>query len=628
MILNLILIVLIVSGVGYFINRQLNSSKIKRNIDDFIEEDKHEIDYIVSFVTEEIDSIVRNNLHQYNLTRDEYEKRVKNRVEMKKALKECAYGDINAKNYVKALIKDILLKEYKITEENIDMVINFTNIRELHIQDKFEIILYKYKTKYGKGGLENLIKEFQLDDGILNDEGVIYEITKENIETLYKSIKPRLRFEEKLDVITQRIYQIYKGFGVIDEIRDMKIDGVSGGVSGLPANTLRKISEQDSKPLVYENVWIFFKGKQIRLAFLSFGNEKELMRVCKNIYRYNNPGQLSESNGYKVNEMYDGSRVVVARPPFAESWSFFVRKLDAGSLMKIEELVVDENKELPIETIKWLIKGNRTFALTGSQGTGKTTMLMAIIKYINPSFTLRIQEMAFELNLRNIYPKRNILSFRETSEISGQEGLNLQKKTDGTVNILGEVADEKVASWMVQMAQVASLFTIFTHHAKTSYNLITSIRNNLLQTGVFSNETIAEKQVAETITFDIHLTKNVDGHRYIDRITEIVPLTEYKKYSSTYKEEKELNNKLSSFFDTTTDYYGRVTDRKVFETKDIIRWVGYTEKELKEIKEKDPTSNVKGKYVVVNKISEKMKEEILMNLDVENKDKFLKLNVV
>ena len=65
-------------------------------------------------------------------------------------------------------------------------------------------------------------------------------------------------------------------------------------------------------------------------------------------------------------------------------------------------------------------------------------MLMAMIEHIYATLTLRIQEMAFELNLRKLYPGRNILSFRETETISGQMGLDIQKKTDGSVNILGK----------------------------------------------------------------------------------------------------------------------------------------------------------------------------------------------
>ena len=87
------------------------------------------------------------------------------------------------------------------------------------------------------------------------------------------------------------------------------------------------------------------------------------------------------------------------------------------------------------------------------------------------------------MHLRKVYPDRNILTFRETETVSGQEGLDVQKKTDGAVNILGEVATDPVAAWMIQMAQVASKFTMFTHHAKTFDNLILALRNSLLKVG-------------------------------------------------------------------------------------------------------------------------------------------------
>ena len=43
---------------------------------------------------------------------------------------------------------------------------------------------------------------------------------------------------------------------------------------------------------------------------------------------------------------------------------------------------------------------------------------MAIIESIYETMNLRIQETAFELHLRKIYPTRNILSLRETETVS------------------------------------------------------------------------------------------------------------------------------------------------------------------------------------------------------------------
>ena len=76
------------------------------------------------------------------------------------------------------------------------------------------------------------------------------------------------------------------------------------------------------------------------------------------------------------------------------------------------------------------------FHLQGSKVVGKTTMLMAMIENIYETMNLRITETAFELHLRKIYPTRNILSMRETETVSGQECLDVQKKTDGSVNII------------------------------------------------------------------------------------------------------------------------------------------------------------------------------------------------
>ena len=170
--------------------------------------------------------------------------------------------------------------------------------------------------------------------------------------------------------------------------------------------------------------------------------------------------------------------------------------------------------------------GRQVIGITGTQGSGKTTLLMAMIGFIPHFLNLRIQEQTFELHLRRQYPDRNILSFQETDSISGQEGLDLQKKTDGSVNILGEVATAPVASYMIQMGQTASLFTMFTHHANTTKDLVYALRNCLLQTGQFANENLAKQQVVDVVRFDVHLVLNGDGKRFVERITEIIPLQE------------------------------------------------------------------------------------------------------
>ncbi|MFQ8987882.1 MAG: ATPase, T2SS/T4P/T4SS family, partial [Intestinibacter sp.] len=395
--------------------------------------------------------------------------------------------------------------------------------------------------------LSEIIKKYNLDElkYVSGEAKPCYVITSEEIEKIYEKENFALTFTDKLNVVVQRIYQHYKGYSSIDEIRDMNIDGISGGVSGLPESFLSQVAQTDGDyldqivehkvPRACDSIWIMFHGKSIRLAFLSFGTEAELKRVCQNIYKYNNPGQLSDTNGYKINEMKDGSRVVVVRPSMSETWAFFVRKFDVKRAT-VEQWTGDmAGKEKAIELLKYLVKGARITSITGEQGCGKTTLLMGLIENIYETMNLRITETAFELHLRKIYPTRNILSMRETETVSGQDCLDVQKKTDGSVNIIGEVATDPVASWMIQSAQVASKFTLFTHHAKTFPDLVTALRNSMLRAGVFKDERTAEEQVVQVLNFDIHLVKDFRGRRYIERITECIPVKDSKTYDFEYK---------------------------------------------------------------------------------------------
>lgn len=494
---------------------------------------KRNLEYLQKEIMMTITSILRENPYESGMDQGEVEGRLREKKELRKALKHCVFGDKNSKIYIKDYIKTLLLGKYKLTNESIEEAIPFSRKQYLTCQDKFEILLYWYEKEYHLNALEQIIEQYQLAQPKYDKQGSIYfEITKEDIETIYERIPLQsFTFMDKLNIVTQRIYQNYKGNGSIDILRDMKIDGISGGVSGIPEGFHQNISLESKIEYKnsYDSIWIFYHGKSIHLSFLGFHSQKELIRICKNIYRYDNPGQLSEVKGYIVNEMMDGSRVAVARPPFCESWVFFIRKFDTVLQENMEELITDQNKELPIQFIKWLVKGCQIIGITGEQGSGKTTILMSMIGFIHPTYNLRIQELSFELHLRKIYPNRNIVTFRETASITGQEGLDFQKKSDGAVNILGEVASAPVSAWLVQMAQVASLFTLFTHHAKTTENLVTALRNALLQEGGFHNERIATEQVVDAINFDIHMKKDVNGHRYIERITEIVPKKEIKK---------------------------------------------------------------------------------------------------
>ncbi len=613
---NIILIIVVLAIAGYAVFYSIQkkrTAEVEVQVD--VDDKTYTIEKMIEFVKRRLDEITKINLYDIGLSEEELKRRKNKKYELKKALKGCTYGDVNDKKYVKELIFDLLEKEYGVTESNISKAISFDIPSLLTAQDKFDILIYSYKKEFGYEALTELIKKYNLATlkYVEGETKPSYVITSNEIEEIYEKENIVLTFSDKLAVVVQRIYQHYKGYSSIDEVRDMNIDGVSGGVSGLPESFLSQVAQADGDyleqvtehkvPRACDSIWIFFQGKSIRLEFLSFGTEAELKRVCQNIYKYNNPGQLSDTNGYKINEMKDGSRVVVVRPSFSETWAFFVRKFDVKRSTLEQWFKGEPGSDDSIELLKYLVKGARIISITGEQGCGKTTMLMGMIENIYETMNIRVQETAFELHLRKIYPTRNILTFRETETISGQEGLDVQKKTDGSVNIIGEVATDPVASWMIQAAQVASKFTLFTHHAKTFPNLVTALRNSMLRAGVFKNEKTAEEQVIQVLNFDIHLTKDFKGKRYVERITECIPVEEKNEYTFDHRKETTLEGKFDKFFDNATRYFEKITDRQLYTYRNILEYVD-------------------GEYIITNPISQENLREMRVNMDEVDLVKF------
>lgn len=136
---------------------------------------------------------------------------------------------------------------------------------------------------------------------------------------------------------------------------------------------------------------------------------------------------------------------------------------------------------------------------------------------------------------------------------------------------------------MIQMSQVASLFTLFTHHAKTTRDLVYALRNSLLKCEMFNNEKIAEQQVVSVLDFDIHLARDYQGRRYIERITEIVELPD-NPLPQGFRDEDALADKAGLFMNTTAEYFKKMSDNRIFESRNIIEF-------------KD------GRYVVANTIT-------------------------
>ncbi len=602
-------ILTVVSVIAGFLILFTMYQKAKLQSVDIIEEDFTTIEKVVEAVKLEMVEIIKED-YTLGISDKEFNALYKRKARIQDALKNCVYGIDSAKVIVIELIRSFIAENIDI--ERVDELLGLSEGQDPSDHTKFEILMYRYKQKYGKDALakwvdvNNYARERSFEG---SNRDSCYYISIEDLHMSYIEEDIHLTDDEKFEILSVLVYQLYKGFGIVDTLREMNINGFNMGTSG---SILSNISRQKEGVMKANTaVWLYYKGKYIHLRFMNYGTEEELKRIIQLLVRYNNPGPLTAKRGYLVNTMYDKSRILALRPPASEYWAIFVRKFSLSDLSP-EALIwkkknddgsteIIANKgDMAIKLIEFLMRGNITCAVTGRQGSGKTTLMSSIIRYIDPRYTLRILEMAPELYLRELYPTRNILSVQETTTVTAAELQDALKKSDAAVSIVGEVATDIIAARMIQMGMTASIFTIFSHHANTARDLVFTLRNSLVNAGGFSNMDTAERQILEVVKVDIHLDYTPDGKRYIDRITEIIPLEEKIPYP-----ELEETNIEGSMAKITKEYYERETDRISFWTQDILKF--------------DLDSNT---YCVAERFSQGLESKMRYNMGVETREEF------
>ena len=547
----------------------------------------------------------------------EFQAVYKRRLRLEEAATNCIYGIDKDKIIMKELILSILQEIFPTIED----LYKLYPLNSFAIEPwwQFEILMERLYPIYKRGSLAYIIKKYGWDKVRYNiEDGTVpsYNVSVEQLQEAYDGevIAP-LTYREALSVVTTLHYSEYKGMGIIDTLRTMDIDGFNIGTSGSIMLQSNNVDTQSWK--ASRSVWVYFQGKYIHFQFLNFNTEEEVRRVVQLIARYNNPGPLTEKRGYLVNTMYDKSRVLALRPPASEYWACFVRKFSLSSHTLealIDPIVRDpatkqpiyqevpmtpeeekktareweklginvdmdrkvkllpqhkyKNAFLPQELIKLLMRGQVTTGFTGRQGSGKTTMMVAAISQVDARFNIRVLEMAPEMYLREIYTQRNILSVQETPTVSAAMLQDALKKSDAALSIVGEVATDVIAARMIQMGQVASIFTIFSHHANRTVDLVNAITNSIVSaSGGSSTPATVEPQVIDVIKVDCHLDYDVNGNRYIERITEIIRL------DSVPYPDREPDESLEEYqVRLNKEYYTRRTDRLTFTTQDVMRF--------------------------------------------------------
>lgn len=569
------------------------------------QKDHFKFDALCRTAKESINDVLNLDFDEmYSLSKEERIKRERQQSRLRRATREACSGDSGDRDFLKDYIKDLLQKQLGIDKVTINQVIPFSNPDAMTAVEKYEYMYTMYRSRYHFRVFSYMEKDFgwliQKDRG---NGTFIYEINEDDINRAYEECRFTGDFDDQLETLVQRVFETLYGNDVADlMIIDESFDGVSGGVGGITRANYNYIDElsrlhdryaMPSRP--YETIYCVYHGRTIRLKFLSFRSEDVLKSVVKKVYSYDVKTVLSKLHPVLHGTMKNNSRVVVARPPVSDSWVFYIRKFESADARDITTLVTHPGRGIVIEMLRTITQGEVNFVVSGEMGSGKTTMIKALVGFMNPLYTIRTAETSFELSLNNMYPERNIHAMQESTggqnEVSIYDILTATKKMDSDIVVIGEVNAPKIAYAFVQVAQSGSKAALTTLHHRSTSAMIEYFTNVLVgELGV--SEKIAEKEIVGILNFDVHTKKDLEGNFYIERITEVIP-DESGAYPLNADEARR-------------EFYRRQTDRHSYRLNNIIVF----------------DRDIMG-YRAVNNISEYTYELLAMKLGTEMTDRIV-----
>ncbi|MCR5431633.1 MAG: CpaF/VirB11 family protein [Lachnospiraceae bacterium] len=444
------------------------------------------------------------------------------RTHIMRAVREACLGDRSEREYLKDRIKSMIIEMTGDRYGRGTLFIPFDEPERMSPLLMFEHMYICIAANCGRDVFAGMVSQYGWEGKSI--------ITSGDIRKAYGLSEGNGGYNEMLDTLVQRVYEILYGHDCTDLlINDTSIDGVSAGVGGRTRLDYDYISElesgnEDISSRSFDTVYCVFEGRTVRLKFLSFGNGAALERVVKNIYRYNSRAALSQKDPVIHATMKDNSRVMVSRPPVSDGYTFYVRKYRSSSPADIRTLLVHNGAEDVIEILTTLVRTEQSFCISGNTGGGKTTLLKSLVAYIDPLYSIRVVESSFELDLNNLYPERNIHMLQERGDFSIYDAITATKKMDTDVLLIGEVNEPRVAGAFIQISQSGSRMAITTLHHESTKKLIEYMRNALMCEFGITDAAVAEKQVVDSIGFDVHMVRDTQGRHYVERITRIIPL--------------------------------------------------------------------------------------------------------
>nr|WP_240046734.1 CpaF family protein [Paracraurococcus ruber] len=275
----------------------------------------------------------------------------------------------------------------------------------------------------------------------------------------------------------------------------------------------------------HDRVFVEQHGK-VTLSGVRFRDNQHLANIAQRIAAAVGR-RIDESSPMVDARLADGSRVNIVFPPLAlDGPAVSIRKF-ARRVIDFDRLV--EFGALPRPMAKALQVAARSrlnVVISGGTGSGKTTMLNALSRMIDPTERIVTVEDAAELQLQQPHVVRletRPPSLEGKGEVTQRDLVRNALRMRPDRIILGECRGAEAFD-MLQAMNTGHDGSMSTVHANTSRDALTRIENMVMM-GSFGLPTRAIRtQIASAVDLIIQVERQRDGARRVMQVTEVVGL--------------------------------------------------------------------------------------------------------
>ena len=272
-----------------------------------------------------------------------------------------------------------------------------------------------------------------------------------------------------------------------------------------------------------EQTFVERKGK-LELANIQFRDEEHLFqiaqRICNSVGR-----RVDQTTPLADARLKDGSRVNVIVPPLSlRGTAISIRKFSAKPIT-LDMMAQGGSMSQKMATALKIAGASRfNIVISGGTGSGKTTMLNALSKMIDPGERVLTIEDAAELRLQQ--PHWLPLETRPPN-LEGQGEITIRDLVKNALRmrpdriILGEIRGSECFDMLAAM-NTGHDGSMCTLHSNSPREALARMENMVMMSDIKVPKEAISRQIADSVDLIIQVKRLRDGSRRVTNVTEVI----------------------------------------------------------------------------------------------------------